>query len=36
VSTRFGWRNQMFDTIPFGISEVGGVWIGVHPQSVLN
>jgi hypothetical protein len=26
----------MFDKIPFGISEVCGVWIGVHPQSVLN
>jgi hypothetical protein len=36
ASTRFGGRNQMFDTIPFGISEVCRVWIGVHPQSVLN
>jgi hypothetical protein len=30
-----GWE-QIFDKIPFGISEVRGVWIGVHPQSVLN
>src|SRR5215475_1335251 len=30
-----GW-DHMFDKIPFGISEVCGVWIGVHPQSVLN
>ena len=36
VSTWFGWGDQIFDTIPFGISEVCGVWIGVHPQSVLN
>ena len=36
ASTRFGWGDQIFDIIPFGISEVCGVWIGVHPQSVLN
>jgi hypothetical protein len=24
------------EKIPFGISEVSGVWIGVHPHSVLN
>ena len=34
--TRFGWWDQIFDTIPFGISKVCGVWIGVHPQSVPN
>ncbi len=34
--TRLGWWDQIFDQIPFGISEVCGVWIGVHPQSVLN
>jgi hypothetical protein len=34
--TRLGWGDQIFDKIPFGISEVCGVWIGVHPQSVLN
>src|SRR5215471_14041506 len=34
--TRFGWRDQLFDTIPFGIREVCGVWIGVHPSSVPN
>ena len=36
VSTRFGGGDQIFDTIPFGISEVCGVWIGVHPQHVPN
>jgi len=36
ASTRFGWWDQIFDTIPFGIREVCGVWISVHPQSVLN
>jgi hypothetical protein len=36
ASPRFGWWDQIFDTLPFGISEVCGVWIGVHPQSVLN
>jgi hypothetical protein len=30
------WWDQMFDKIPFGIREVCGVWISVHPQSVLN
>src|SRR5215471_3391400 len=35
-STRFGSWDQIFDTIPFSIREVCGVWIGVHPQSVLN
>jgi len=36
ASTRLGGWNQMFDTIPFGISEVCRVWMSVHPQSVLN
>src|SRR5262249_40356560 len=36
ASTWLGWWNQIFDKIPFGISEVCGVWIGVHPLSVLN
>jgi len=34
--TRLRWGDQRFDKIPFGISEVCGVWIGVHPQSVLH
>jgi 2-polyprenyl-6-methoxyphenol hydroxylase-like FAD-dependent oxidoreductase len=29
------WWDHIFDKIPFGISEVCGVWISVHPQSVL-
>ncbi len=33
---RLGWRDQIFEKIPFGISKVCGVWIGIHPQSVLN
>ena len=36
VPPRLGWWDSMFDTIPCGISEVGGVGIGVHPQSVPN
>jgi len=36
ASTWLGWWDQIFDKIPFGISEVCGVWIGVHPQSVLH
>jgi hypothetical protein len=34
--TRLGWRDQSFDTIPCGLREGCGVWIGVHPQNVLN
>jgi hypothetical protein len=34
--TRLGWWDQRLDKIPVGISAVCGVWIGVHPQSVLN
>src|SRR5262245_43438322 len=34
--TWLGRWNHIFDTIPFGIREVCGVWIGVHPQSVLH
>ena len=34
--TRLGWRDQIFDKIPFGLSEVCRVWIDVHPHSVLN
>jgi hypothetical protein len=34
--TRLRWWDQIFDKIPFGISEVSEVWIGVHPHSVLN
>jgi hypothetical protein len=34
--TRLGWWDHLFDTIPFGISEVCGVWMSVHPQSVLH
>jgi len=34
--TRLGWWDQRLDKIPCGISEVCGVWIGVHPQSVRN
>ena len=34
--TRLGRWDQIFDKIPFGISEVCGVWSGVHPHSVLN
>src|SRR6185503_3762306 len=36
ATTRLGWWNHIFDKIPCGISEVCGVWLGVHPQSVLN
>src|SRR5215510_10148606 len=36
ASTRFGWWDQIFDTLPFGIREVCGGWIGVHPQSVTE
>src|SRR5262245_42250606 len=36
ASTRLRWRDHIFDKIPLGISEVCGVWIGVHPQSVLS
>jgi len=34
--TRLRWWDQILEKIPFGISEVSGVWIGVHPHSVLN
>jgi hypothetical protein len=34
--TRLGWRDQIFDTIPFGISEVCRVWLSIHPSRVLN
>ena len=34
--TRLGRRDHIVDKIPCGISEVCGVWIGVHPQSVLS
>jgi hypothetical protein len=36
ASARFWWRYQIFDKMPFGISEVCWVWIGVHPSSFLN
>jgi len=36
ATTRLRGWDQIFDKIPFGISEVCEVWIGVHPQSVLN
>src|SRR5262245_48957006 len=36
TTTRFGWRNQIFDTIPFGIREVCGVWFRSHPYSLLS
>jgi len=34
--TRLGWGDPIFAQIPCGLREVCGVWIGVHPQSVLN
>ena len=34
--TRFGWRDQLFDQIPFGISEVCRVWCCSHSHSVPN
>ena len=36
ATTRLGWWDHIFDKSPFGISEVCGVGIGVHPQSVLH
>jgi len=34
--TWLGWRDQRLDKLPFGISEVCGVWSGIHPQSLPN
>ena len=34
--TRLGWRDQMFDTIPFGISKVCRVWFRGHSHSLPN
>ena len=34
--TRFGWRDQIFDKSPFGISKVCRVWFGSHPSSLPN
>ena len=34
--TRLGWGDHILDKIPCGISKVCGVWIDVHPQSVLH
>ena len=34
--TRLGWRDQIFDKSPFGISEVCRVWFCSHPSSVPN
>src|SRR5215208_3404184 len=36
ASPRLGWWDQIFDTIPFGISQVCRVWCGSHPSSVPN
>jgi len=36
ASTRLGWRDQIFDKIPFGISKVCRVWFGSHPSSLPN
>ena len=36
ASTRFGWWDQIFDTIPFGISEVCGVWFGSSSLTVYR
>src|SRR6267142_312031 len=33
---RLGWRDQRFDTIPFGISEVCRVWFRGHPYRIPN
>jgi hypothetical protein len=34
--TGLGWGDQIFDTIPFGISEVCRVWMGIHPYRTPN
>src|SRR5262249_2413992 len=34
--TRLGWWDHILDKIPCGIRKVCGVWMDVHPQSVLN
>src|SRR5215469_5387079 len=34
--TRLGWRDPIFDQIPFSISEVCRVWLCIHPSSVPN
>jgi hypothetical protein len=36
ASTRFGRRDQILEKIPFGISEVCGVWFRRHPHSLPN
>jgi hypothetical protein len=33
---RLGWWAHIFAPIPFGLREVWGGWIGVHPQRVLH
>jgi hypothetical protein len=36
ASTQLGWWDQIFDTIPCGISKVCRVWFGSQPSSVPN
>ena len=36
ASTGLGWGDQIFEKIPFGISEVCRVWMGIHPYRIPN
>ena len=36
VPTRLGWRNQIFATLPFGLSEVCWVWFRCHSHRLLS